>query len=112
MEEVIVEEEYEFWQGASGAEWFTGEGFLQRHPGQQQSFVDPFGSLAYPMDSYRDTAEPPPQTSFHEVISRGSPIANLFLTGYDQQNPFPFDEEDVFMQGIPGFDQENPPQDD
>jgi len=53
-------------------------------------------------DGYRGTDSPLPDL-FHESLQSNTPLANLFLTGFDQQNPLPFGSSggDTFTGGLP-----------
>lgn len=46
----------------------------------------------------------PLQGFFHEALNSNSPLANVFLTGFDQHNPLPL-QEDSYMQDIGGGEQ-------
>jgi hypothetical protein len=53
-------------------------------------------------EGYRGTDSLLPDL-FHESLQSNTPLANLFLTGFDQQNPLPFGSlgGDTFMGGVP-----------
>lgn len=70
---------------------FSGEQYLQnQNPFDTNSMSALFGD--------QGGTSQPFSNPFHESLYTDSPLANLFLTGYDQHNPLSFGSSDVFME--------------
>jgi hypothetical protein len=77
---------------------FTDEDFLEQYSSPAR---DPYSNFMS-SDIYRGTDQPLPDL-FHESLQSNSALANVFYTGFDQQNPLPFGGigGDAFMGGGP-----------
>ncbi|KAL5382878.1 hypothetical protein PMIN03_012016 [Paraphaeosphaeria minitans] len=97
--------------GSSGfaTQWLTGEEFLEQYPLPQ----DPLqGGDSYmpnvvadwmpSVNAFPGATDLPVSSFFNEALHSHSPLANVFLTGFDQHNPLPFDVGDVYMQDASG----------
>ncbi|KAJ4357566.1 uncharacterized protein N0V89_002142 [Didymosphaeria variabile] len=96
--------------GASdfAAQWFTGEEFFDQHlqPPQAQSqgesyMADSLADTIPTMGVFPGAADMPVSGFFFEALHTHPALANVFLTGFDQHNPLPFDEDDIYMQDVP-----------
>jgi hypothetical protein len=94
-------------------QWRTSEDFLQQFPPPQNPasggalFVpDIFADLVPPMEVFPGAADLPVSGFFYDALHSQSPLANVFLTGFDQHNPLPFDVGDMYMPDAPGQEQE------
>lgn len=56
------------------------------------------------MNMFPGATDPPLRGFFHEALHSHSPLANVFLTGFDQHNPLPF--SDAYMHDGPEQDQQ------
>lgn len=70
-----------------------------------EQFFDPqsetYGNtVPVPFGDYSGADSPLPHLHYDQLQSN-SPLANLFLTGFDQQNPLPFGGGDVYMDDYP-----------
>jgi hypothetical protein len=77
---------------------FTDQDFLEQYSSPTR---DPYANFMS-SDIYRGTNQPLPDL-FHESLQSNSALANVFLTGFDQQNPLPFEGTggDAFMDDVP-----------
>jgi hypothetical protein len=77
---------------------FTDQDFLEQYTLPTR---DPYANLMS-SDVYRGSDQPLPDL-FHESLQSSSALANVFVTGFDQQNPLPFGSTggDIFMSGVP-----------
>lgn len=57
--------------------------------------------------SFPGVAEASRQGLYYEALHSRNPLANVFLTGFDEFNPLPFGMSDMFMSDVP--DEDLPP---
>ncbi|KAK7188591.1 fungal specific transcription factor domain-containing protein [Paraphaeosphaeria sporulosa] len=97
--------------GYSGfaTQWLTGEEFLEQHPSPQEmqpsgeSYMSNVFAESMPtVNVFPGATDLPVSGFFSEALHSHSPLANVFLTGFDQHNPLPFNVGDVYMPDAPG----------
>ncbi|KAL1591339.1 hypothetical protein SLS60_012083 [Paraconiothyrium brasiliense] len=90
------------------AQWFTGEEFFEQHvqptaqsQGELFSGDSLTASMPTTMGAFPGAGEVPVSGFFYEAIHAHPALANVFITGFDEHNPLPFNEGDIYMQDVP-----------
>ncbi|KAL5400414.1 hypothetical protein PMIN03_012391 [Paraphaeosphaeria minitans] len=94
------------------APWLTGANTFEQHPlphhirSPDKAFVEDTSGDTMPVVGVFPGAADLPVPSFtYKALNSYSSLPNVFLTGFDQYNPFQFGESDVYMQDAPQQEQ-------